>query len=106
MKKLTPGGMAVIIGSIGDAFRDNVGRVVRTVYHEGMLPSPLTGMKYDCWFVEVPDGAEPLKAVTPNGQISMKYFGNIPAAILMPLDNQDPDITRSAAPVYGSMGAL
>lgn len=106
MKKLIPGGMALIVGTIGEAFKDNIGRVVRTIYHEGALTSPVTGMVYDCWYVEVPDGAEPLTAVMPGGQLSHKYFGNIPAALLMPLDNEDPNLAQSSEPVYGSMGAL
>lgn len=106
MKKLTPGGMALIVGTIGDAFKDNIGRVVRTIYHEGLLKSPVTGMQYDFWYVEVPDGAEPLITALPGGQFSRKYFGNIPTVLLMPLDNEGPDTVQSSQPVYGSMGAL
>ena len=107
MKKLTPGGMAVIVGSIGEAFRGNVGRVVRTIYHEGPLQSRMNGKQYDCWYIEVPDGAEPLQAVVADsGEFTQQYCGFVPTAILMPLDNEDPDVTRDMTPVYGSMGAL
>jgi len=106
MNKLTPGGMAVIVGSSSEAFTNNVGRLVRTVCREGMLKSQITGMVSDCWFVEVPEGAEPLKGQRPGGQFSMSYSGNIPAGLLMPLDNNDPDAELSASPVYGSMGKL
>ncbi|MDQ0628036.1 hypothetical protein [Pantoea agglomerans] len=106
MKKLIPGGMAVIVGSSSEAFTNNVGRLVRTVCREGMLKSKVTGMVSDCWFIEVPDGAKPLKGKMPDGRVSMSYCGNIPAALLMPLDSNDPDADLNASPVYGSMGKL
>lgn len=106
MNKLTPGGMAVIVGSSSEAFTNNVGRLVRTVCREGMLKSKITGIISDCWFIEVPEGARPLNGKMPDGRVSMSFCGNIPATLLMPLDNNDPDAELSASPVYGSMGKL
>lgn len=106
MNKLTPGGMAVIVGSSSEAFTNNVGRLVRTVCCEGMLKSKVTGIVSDCWFIEVPEGARPLSGKMPDGRVSMSYCGNIPAVLLMPLDNNDPDAELRASPVYGSMGKL
>lgn len=106
MNRLTPGGMAVIVGSSSEAFTRNVGRLVRTVCREGMLKSKATGMVSDCWFIEVPDGAKPLHSKMPDGRESKSYCGNIPAVLLMPLDDNDPDAELRASPVYGSMGKL